>query len=195
MKRMNLLPEEVRKTTIFEWLKKILLGSRIAQICILGSLLLVAITFIQTTTVERNNKQLSALKKEFNQTEKDLEESKKVYEFLVEKQKTEKEKEKILVRRLGILETALEERANWTAALSELSKVTPSNLWFKKISLRSDHLTLQGTASDNAIITSFMKSLDNSKVFKDTSFNYTRRGEKKASELINFEVTTSFKTR
>ena len=161
----------------------------------MGSLLLVAITFIQTTTVERNNKQLSALKKEFNQTEKDLEESKKVYEFLVEKQKTEKEKEKILVRRLGILETALEERANWTAALSELSKVTPSNLWFKKISLRSDHLTLQGTASDNAIITSFMKSLDNSKVFKDTSFNYTRRGEKKASELINFEVTTSFKTR
>ena len=195
MKRMNLLPEEVRKLTSMEWFQKVCLSNRIFQICVLGIFFLVVVSVIQTSAVNRNKKQLSVLKNEFRQTEKELDENKKVYEFLVEKQKNEKQKQKILVRRLDILETALEERANWTAALAELSEVVPGNLWFKKISLRSDQLILQGTALNNAIITSFMKSLDNSKVFKDTSFNYTRRGEKKASELINFEVTTSFKTR
>ena len=194
MKRINLIPEEARKISAVKWLKRELAKNRLFQAAFITVFFLIALSVWGTTSVWRYRILLKATKQDFSAKTKELQEKNKLYKFFIAKKKELKERQKILQKQLGILEKAARERVNWTGVLVELPDVVSEDLWFKKIVLKKDMLILQGGALDNDIISDFMKMLDDSTIFSDTSFNYTKTKETKGKDIvIDFEITTHFK--
>lgn len=191
MRRIDLVPEEAKKLQAVEWLKREFIRNKFFQAGFIIIFLIIALTAWEITAVWRFEIRLVNIKKEFAEKQKELDESKKLYELLISKKKNLKEQKIVLEKRLNTLQSAVSERILWIRALKAFPAVVSENIWFNKIALKKDILVLQGGALNNDIITNFMKALDDSSTFNDTKFNYTKRGDKKDEEdIIYFEVTT-----
>ena len=102
-------------------------------------------------------------------------------------------KQKLLLKRLEVLQSAIAQRITWQNVLLELPTLVTDEIWFEKIILHKDILILNGAAMNNDVVSHFMNAVDDAQMFTDTKFNYTKRGEKKESDIIFFEVTTRIK--
>jgi Tfp pilus assembly protein PilN len=204
MKRINLIPDEARRISSAEWLAREFLRNKFFQLAMGILLFIIGFSAWEMMSAWRYSLRFAAVKREYNMKNEELLAAKQQYEALVQDGKKAKKDAEVLNKRLDTLQSVLKERVDWSRALLELPGMVPEKLWLKNVKFEKDTLTIQGEAVDNKTIAQFMKSLDDSGIFGDTGFNYTKREtteEKKAKEaekkaelvMIGFEVTTHFK--
>ncbi len=97
-----------------------------------------------------------------------------------------KEKEKI-IQRLTFLRESERKNVSWSKVLLRLGELMPQEMWFTKITLVKDAVTIEGRTMNNDIISQFMVKLDENPYFKNTSFQYTQKAK---DQGVEFEVVT-----
>lgn len=190
MKRINLIPEEAKKVTPAKWLKIHLLRSRTTQIVTLFIIGFVIVNIWQATAivrykvvVMRNRHAVQKLSAKLIETQNDY--------AAISSEKTEILRQtKNLDKKITLLESIKSERTPWAKFLAEMSRVTMKDLWINKLSMNRDKVTIVGTTLNNAIVSQFMADLDESRYFRDTSFNYTQKAAIAENAVMDFEVTT-----
>jgi len=190
MKRINLIPPEAKKITPKRWLKGYIFKSRTTRLISLAVVVFIFINLWQATSLLRYRFAINQGKKNMVKLQAKLTQSQNAYaQIKSQKQEVEGETKRI-VEKFKILQQAQGERIAWAKVLAILSELVPQDLWIDKVALNKDLVTLTGTTFDNAIVSRFMARLDESKYFKDTSFNYTQKAKLTDKPVINFEVTT-----
>ena len=190
-KRINLIPAEARILSFQGMIKKYFLKSRTHFIAGVVIFLLVFIYLFQVFSSVRYTLKISLQKKNIKKLEVELSSAKEKQKALKKEKEVVDEENKGIQKRIAFLEGAKGEATQWSQVLLRLSKLAPADLWISKVYLGKDMITLDGTTLNNARVSAFMADLDGSGFFKDTSFNFTQKKEKKDSPtVITFEVTT-----
>ncbi|MFA5116208.1 MAG: PilN domain-containing protein [Candidatus Omnitrophota bacterium] len=190
-KRVNLIPAEARILSFRGVIKRYFMRSRFHSLAGLVVFILVFIYVFQLFSSVRYSLRISLQKKNIKKLEVELASVKEKQKAFRKEKELVDDENKNIQKRLTFLEEAKGEAIQWSQVLLRLSKLTPADLWISKVYLGKDAITLDGTTLDNAKVSGFMAGLDASGFFKDTSFNFTQKKEKKgAGTLINFEVTT-----
>ena len=191
IKRINLIPAEARILSFQGVLKKYFLKSRFHSIAGTVIFLLVFIYLFQVVSSVRYSVRIALQKKNIKKLESELSLTKEKQKALRKEKDVVDEENKGIQKRIAFLEGAKGEATKWSQVLLRLSKLTPADLWISKVYLGKDMITVDGTTINNAKVSAFMADLDTSGFFKDTSFNFTQKKEKKDSPtVITFEVTT-----
>lgn len=190
MRRINLIPPEAKKITPRRWLKAYIFKTRASRLMVLTLMLFIFLNLWQATSLLRYKFAVRQGKKSIGKLQVKLTQSQNVYaQIKIQKQEIDKETRRI-EEKFKILQQAQGERITWAKVLAHLSELVPQDLWIGKVTLNKDLVTLAGTTFDNAIVSRFMASLDESDYFKETSFNYTQKAKLTDKPVINFEVTT-----
>jgi Tfp pilus assembly protein PilN len=190
-KRINLIPAEARVLSVRGLIKRYFMKSRTHAIAGTVIFALVFIYVFQILNSVRYQVRISMQKKNIKNLETELASAKEKQKALRKEKELVDDENKNVQKRLSFLEGAKGEATQWSQVLVRLSKLTPADLWIGKVYLGKDMITIDGTALNNAKVSGFMADLDASAFFKDTSFNFTQKKEKKdTAPLITFEVTT-----
>jgi len=190
VRRINLIPPEAKKITPRRWLKAYIFKTRASRLMVLTLMLFIFLNLWQATSLLRYKFAVRQGKKSIGKLQVKLTQSQNVYaQIKIQKQEIDKETRRI-EEKFKILQQAQGERITWAKVLAHLSELVPQDLWIGKVTLNKDLVTLAGTTFDNAIVSRFMASLDESDYFKETSFNYTQKAKLTDKPVINFEVTT-----
>jgi len=190
-RRINLIPAEARILSFKGMFKRYFLKSSHHTIAVLVVSLLVFIYLFQVFASVRYKIRITTQKSNIKKLEAELASTKEKEKALKKERELVDEENKNIQKRLSFLEGAKAEATKWSQVLLRLSKLTPGDLWINKVYLGKDMITLNGSTLNNAKVSSFMVDLDASGFFKDTSFNFTQKKEKKDGQpLISFEVTT-----
>lgn len=190
MKRINLIPPEAKKITPKRWLKTYIFKTRASRLMVLALIIFVFLNLWQATSLLRYKFAVRQSKKNITKLQLRLAQSQDAYaQIKSQRQEIDRETRRI-EEKFKILQQTQGERIAWAKVLAHLSELVPQDLWIDKVTLNKDLVTLVGTTFDNAIVSRFMASLDESDYFKDTSFNYTQRAKLTDKPVINFEVTT-----
>lgn len=195
MKRIDLIPPEARKLSAKSRAEKYLLKSPVLRLAVLGVLTLFLIFIYQTSISIRYKIKISSQKKNLEKLETELARRNDEQSLIKKKIDAIEEENKYLAKRLSFLEKSRLEAVKWSEVLLRLGKLAPSDLWIKKIYLNKERITINGAALNNSLVSDFMVKLDESRNFKDTSFNFThkkRDTDKKLGEfpVIDFEIIT-----
>lgn len=191
MKHINLIPLEARKISRQGWIKKYILKSPVYRNVVSILLLLLFIFAYEVSASARYKFKITLAKKEIRKLERELERNKEIQNEIAKQREKIADANKHLQKRISFLEKAKTEAVKWSEALFVLNKLTPSDLWLKKISLNKDMIILSGTTLDNATVSDFMLKIDGCGYFKTTDFNFTRKNkDEKDGSLIDFEIAT-----
>lgn len=188
-KRINLLYSEKRASSYIKlpFLKKSLFTTAMAGFVILC----IVVTIYQIIAIKVYSGDLKKTQKNFEIVKNDFTNNKSKLDK-IKKEKEELRKDKI---RLDEKIVALNELSEGSVALSKylvgIVSLVPEDLWIKGIVLDYEGMKIRGATLSHQNISDFMIKLDKSKIFKDTSFNFTERSEtQKKEKVIDFEIVT-----
>ncbi len=191
MRNINLIPPEARRSLSESWIKKHLLRSRALRISLLILLLIASVSFYEFCTLRRLNNRIAFGRKQIQRLEEELERSQDIKVSINKEKERIEEENKYIQKRLSFLEKARAEGVKWSDVLSLLGKLIPADLWFTKLSLNKEVITLNGTTLNNTKVSDFMVRLDEAGNFKSTSFNFTQKNKDKQSDSkVDFEIIT-----
>lgn len=190
MKRINLIPAEAKKITPRRWLKVYIFKTRTAQFMALACILFIFLNLWQATSLLRYKFAVGQGKKNIVKLQAKLTQFQNAYAQIKSQRQDVDRETKHIEEKFKILQQGRGERIAWAKVLAHLSGLVPQDLWINKVALNKDLVTLTGTTFDNAIVSRFMASLDESDYFKETSFNYTQKAKLTDKPVINFEITT-----
>ena len=152
MIKINLLPEEERKTRQKIPIKKIL-----------PVLIIAAILVLMGLTYYRNLTKINSLQSEINNLKR---EKNKYIKFKKEFDKINKQL-KTINKRLKVLKSLEEGKTYVARILQQVLISIPDNLWLEDLQIRKNSLTLQGKCLYNSTITNFVNNLDEKENIED----------------------------
>ena len=76
-------------------------------------------------------------------------------------------------------------------SLAYLTTLIPDEIWINKLSIYRDSIIINGSTLNNEAVSKFMDNLNGSNSFKESSFNFTQKGETSQAALYNFEIVTN----
>lgn len=189
-KRINLLYSERKASSYIKlpFSKKSILLNAISLVAVIG----IIVTLYQFTVVKVYTKKLSQMRRNFETIKNNFDASKTKLER-IKKEKEELRQDKArLDEKIAALKDMEEGTLNLSKYLVGIIKLVPEDLWVKNIVLDSRSMKIKGGTLKLQSISDFMIRLDKSKIFKDTTFNFTERaqGEKSKEKTIDFEIVT-----
>lgn len=95
-----------------------------------------------------------------------------------------------LLRSLQAIRQAKQSVVPTSTYLAELGEAVPEDIWITKLTLEGLELKLAGESNRTQAVADLISSLDNSKRFHDSAFDYTQRSEQSDSKTFAFEVRT-----
>jgi len=191
MKRINLLPRDMKKRLMPGWIKPALLKNRLSAAGAAALLVLFILLVWHGTALVRYRVALSSQKESLKKLQVQLKQAEQEYSQIQQERSAYVQEKKVLEERLQLLREARKSGIAWSKVLARISGLTPPEVWVNKIALGKDSVTIRGATEDNALVSDFMTQLDNSGMFFDTSFNYTQKSKLKDSPVIEFEVITA----
>ena len=180
MKRVNLIPSEKNHLSLF--------AKRHRQRVTIGLFLVIAVSFIwQTTILIRYQQHIVRQKRTIKELQATFTKAVSSQEQMQAKKALLEKEKKTTAQRLTLLRESKKDNIPWSKVILRLGELAPQELWFRKITLNRDALTIEGTALDNAIVSGFMMKLDEDKYFQNTTFHYTQKAKE---EGVEFEIAT-----
>ena len=102
----------------------------------------------------------------------------KTYEKVLKEIKIFKEKKKILIKKIAIIEQLEQNKKGPYNLFAELSKTIPERAWLESLSEKNSHIEINGIASDNKTIAYFMTSIEDSPAFKKVELMVSKISDK-----------------
>jgi Tfp pilus assembly protein PilN len=190
MKRINLIPEEVKKVTLLKWLKSLYFGPGISRLLLLGISIFVIFNLYISYSLLHNKVAIALGKSKVSKmVEKMTEAQNAAAKIKIQMEQVVRES-KYTQDKLDVLMEARTDKIAWAGILERLSKLLPENLWVNKVVMNDKTITIDGVTFDNEVVSKFMSELDKSGYFHQTGFNYTRKSELSGRAVIEFEVVT-----
>lgn len=188
MKRFNLIPKQGRKAQAAPPAA----GGRKrpkANILLIITLLAVIIIAAPNALNRRSGEKLAVAKARLEEAKKELgrRQSQRVlitkdYDLFVKKKLAAEEK----LQYLKDAETG--KPAELSQALAYMPALMPEEIWINKLSVEGRRVVINGSTLDNQAVSRFIENLNRSNKFKNSSFNFTQKGELGDATLYNFEI-------
>lgn len=190
MKRINLIPDEAKKSALGRRLKDFVFKSAFSRVAASVVIFFMLIVFWRAGLIIRYKVLIAGGKNSIKALQAKLVDAQAEYADLRrQRQGVEKETGSI-AGKLNMLKAIRAQDIAWASILERLSRLLPDNLWVNKVVLNNDSVTIVGATFDNSIVSKFMSGLDDSGYFKDTGFTYTKKTEMGDRPVIDFEVNT-----
>ncbi len=173
MIKINLLP--VRAARKKEATQRHLIFFGIGLVLVL---LLCVVLFTAT------RKDVSALKKQNDQLQEEIDNLKMIIPEVEELEKTKQALEK----KKEIIGNLRASKMGPVHMLDEIATRIPEKLWLTELTQEGDTLNLEGTAINNEVIATFMSNLEQSDYFGDV-YLVTIKARKGGEKLKDFEIT------
>lgn len=196
MKRMNLLPKEMRpRPDRFHLgqIKQFVQVARRSPLIRLSTVLAACLALLivwqgtaiwryqfDTGRLKKELKQLQALNAQLGTQQQAL--NAHGADLLVERERLEKRRQDLI--------DAKQTAAPLSAVLAELVGVLPAEIWINKLTFGGEELKLVGSSRETQSVADLMASLDSSGQFRETQFAYTQRSEQAADSAFTFEIST-----
>jgi len=190
LKRINLIPDDVKKTPFLEGVKTFLIKNRMFSGVILAASVMIYITVWQTAMVAGYKASILKGKGAIREIKKDLAGARDRYAVMENKNQEVENEIKRISMKIGMLKKMRHKRLIWSKILIHLPGLVPEDLWISKMSLEGEKLVITGMTTDNVNVSVFMTCIDDSTYFENTGFNFTQKKKIADREIINFEVTT-----
>ncbi len=102
----------------------------------------------------------------------------KTYRKVLKEIKIFKERKKVLVKKIKIIEKLEQNRKGPYNLFAELSKVIPERVWLESLLEKQSQIEIKGIASDNRSIANFMTSIEDSPAFKKVELKVSKVSNK-----------------
>lgn len=194
MKRMNLLPEDLRAGR----------GGRfglswpeVRDLARTGWLLIVVLLFLtsmaagQGISAMRYRSKTEALKKELRTLRVSSTQLKAMLQEMNVARSDLDQKRRALEERRRALSKASRPSGSFAGLLVEMVGLIPKEVWITKLALQEDRLKLLGVSKSTESVTDLMARMNASRWFRDTTFAYTQRDDKESLGEFRFEVSTT----
>ena len=192
MKRVNLLPPEAIKKGFWDWVVIAFFHSPRTRMGLVGVVIFIGLNLWQFGVLLQSRYALSSEKKHMTVVQQEVKTAQKsAMQITGEKEMVSKEIKR-LQSTLKILDEVKKEVYPFAAMLKAVTEMVPKDLWFTRLHLKQDVVTLTGSATTQAAISSFMKKMDESPDFENTGFNYTEKSTKSETGQILFQVVTHY---
>jgi len=194
MKRLNLLPEELRPRKAAEprVSRRAPLRSRLPglgyAVAVIGLLACVALG--QGVTLWRYRTGTSDLRKELGQLQRLSAQMKTQQQALnVQRADLASVREQLEARRTALV-SARQPAVPVSTVLAELVQALPAEVWITKLSFTGDLLKIVGATTDAQSVANLMAKLDGTQRFSETRFTYTQRANDTEEAPFTFEIST-----
>lgn len=101
--------------------------------------------------------------------------------------------EKLIRTKIETIQSLINERTTPPKILIALSQATPKDVWIQNFSLKENKLSLSGRAYGIALVSDFMRSLEETIYFKDVVLKSSRQAKEQGQELATFELEANRK--
>lgn len=192
MKRINLLPLEARQKKSGDWLRSLFFGSTKKKLIVLVVILFIAFNFWQTSNLLGYRHVIEKEKDKIRKLQSHVSRAQSEAEKINEKKKLVEDETKKLRNIYDLLNEIEEEGMPFANTLKHLSELIHPELWLTEIQLKKDLVRITGTTLNHSTVSVFMKSLDTSEYFYNTSFTYTQQDKLEERTVIHFQITTQF---
>jgi type IV pilus assembly protein PilN len=108
------------------------------------------------------------------ETEKEI----KTYSKVLKEINSFKEKKKILIEKIKIIEKLEQNRKGPFKLFAELSRVIPERAWLESLAEKQTRIEVRGVAADNKTIAAFMNSIEGSETFHDVELEVSKVSHK-----------------
>ena len=102
----------------------------------------------------------------------------RTYKKVLKEIKVFKEKKKILIKKIKIIEKLEQNRKGPFNLFAELSDVIPERAWLESLSEKNSQVEIRGVASDNKTIAGFMTRIENSEAFQGVELKVSQISNK-----------------
>lgn len=99
--------------------------------------------------------------------------------------------EKLIRTKIETIRSLINERTTPPKILVSLSQATPKDVWIQSFALDSGKLTISGRSYGIALVSDFMRSLEETIYFKDVVLKSSRQERDQGQELASFELEAS----
>ena len=193
MKRLNLLPQELRQKKpgdLFLPIRKLIKASPAVRLAmgLAGVVLLVWLRGAFVTV--RYGWEASSLKKEQVELRSLSGELKSQQQALLKKRSEITRKREETETRLQALRQAQQPPVPLSTVLTELVGVLPEEVWITKMTFEEGGLKIVGASQETQAVVNLMGQLEGSGRFQDTTFAYTQRTAKDQDGAFTFELST-----
>ena len=192
MKRINLLPLEARQKKSGDWLRSLFFGSTKKKLIVFVVILFIAFNFWQTSNLLGYRHVIEKEKDKIRKLQSHVSRAQSEAEKINEKKKLVEDETKKLRNIYDLLNEIEEEGMPFANTLKHLSELIHPELWLTEIQLKKDLVRITGTTLNHSTVSVFMKSLDTSEYFYNTSFTYTQQDKLEERTVIHFQITTQF---
>ncbi|MDD5423893.1 MAG: PilN domain-containing protein [Candidatus Omnitrophica bacterium] len=191
MKRFNLMPRQGRKGQPAPSGAKQSGKPKINAVLVIA--LIAAVAIAVPNVINRRSggalanarARLEEAKKELNRRQTQRLQIAKDYDLLVKKKLAAEE-------RLQYLKSAkIDKPGELSQALVYMPTLIPDEIWINKLTVGGQKVVINGSTLDNQAVSKFMDSLNKSKKFKGSSFNFTQKSDLGDATLYNFEIATN----
>jgi len=101
----------------------------------------------------------------------------------------------VVDRQIEQLRSRKEAWGSWAITLMELKSHMPKKLWLYSLETREGKIYIEGGAFNEDVVADFMISLRGSSAFSNVQFDYTKKTNIGAAEVINFKINCLYDTR
>lgn len=101
--------------------------------------------------------------------------------------------EKLIRTKITTIQSLINERTTPPKILITLSQATPKDVWIQNFSLKDGKLQISGRAYGIALVSDFMRSLEETVYFKDVVLKSSRQEKNQGQEIATFELEASRK--
>lgn len=190
MKRLNLIPKQVKKDQLGLTGSPLLRSSSFKVILIIviffaiGVLMQFLLTKQYKWQLDKTKNQLQAAKVNLSRLQTEQLNLAKEREALLKKKS-------LVDARLEYLKSSkMDKPKELSEALVYLPSFMPDEIWINKLSVDRERMVINGSTLNNQAVSNLMDSLNKSKKFKDSSFNFTQKSIIGDMTLYNFEIIT-----
>lgn len=191
MKRLNLLPEELRpggrrgSKGPFIGLSPVVVGG------VLGVSVVAAIVMSQGAAAWRYRTETIQLKTELDQLRTlSAQLNEQQQRLAVQRGELLAQRERLRAK-WETLEQARQPAVPVSEILAELARVLPQEVWITKLSWSDETLKVTGAARDTQQVAVLIAAMDGSGRFRETTFAYTQRSPQPQDPGFVFEVSTT----
>ena len=176
MARINLLPwrEELREER-----KKQFLTSVVAAVLFTGLLLYVGVLFVNSMIDEQNDRntflggQIAALNEEIKEIST-----------------LEQERDRLLAR-MQVIQELQTSRPKVVKILDSLARIVPEGVSLNKVSRQGEDISFNGAAQSNALVSVFMRQIDENNEFEDSRLQVIQSAKTKTTKSFTVDVKES----
>ena len=112
----------------------------------------------------------------------------RTYKKVLKEIKVFKKRKTVLIKKIKIIEELEQSRKGPFNLFAELSKVIPERVWLESLSEKKLHIEINGVASDNKTIATFMTSIEDSPAFKKVELKVSKVSNKFKKGLKSFTL-------